>query len=179
MNYKNGKIYKIVGGDECYIGATTKERVCQRMATHRRDYQDWKNGKKAFVTSYYLFEKYGMENCTIELIELCPCQSKDELNAREGFYIRNTTCVNKVVPNRTKVEYRVDNRAQLLEYSRKYNAEHREQLLEYQKQYKAEHREIANTKCTCDCGGQFTHQNKLRHLKSAKHQQFISLGSVV
>ena len=190
MNYKNGKIYKIIGGAEFYIGATTKERLCQRMASHRRDYQNWKNGKGSFVTSFYIFEKYGMVNCTIELVELCPCQSKDELSAREGYHIRNTTCVNKVIPNRTREEYRVDNRAHTSEYNRKYNDEHREQskqyyvdnreqLLEYNRKYKAEHREAISKKITCDCGGQFTHQHKQDHIKTAKHQQFISLGSVV
>ena len=156
MNYNNGKIYKIVGGDECYIGATTKEHLCQRIAGHRSDYQKWKNAKRTFITSFYLFEKYGIENCTIELIELFPCISKDELNAREGYYIRNITCVNKNIPNRTNAEYRVDNQEKI-------------------KQYRAEHHEEINKKYTCDCGGKFTHKHKQRHLKSAKHQQFISL----
>ena len=42
-----------------------------------------------------------MENCKIELVENYACNSKEELNAREGFYIQNNECVNKLVAGRT------------------------------------------------------------------------------
>jgi hypothetical protein len=45
-NYSNGKIYKIIGGDECYIGSTTKERLCQRMTAQRGNYNNWKIHQK-------------------------------------------------------------------------------------------------------------------------------------
>ena len=47
----------------------------------------------------------GVENCKIHLILLYPCNSKDELLAKEAEYIRTLNCVNKVIPNRTKQEY--------------------------------------------------------------------------
>ena len=76
VNYENGKIYKIESylGDMIYIGSTTKKYLSQRMDTHRSDYKRWKNGVYNFVTSFTIFEEYGIENCNIVLLELCPCE---------------------------------------------------------------------------------------------------------
>jgi predicted GIY-YIG superfamily endonuclease len=111
VNYNNGKIYKIEpisGGEDgdVYIGSTTKKYLSQRMANHRSNYKSWKNGKlKTNFTSLILFDKYGVENCQIVLLELVNVKTKDELVERESFYIRTMNCVNKVIPDRTREEY--------------------------------------------------------------------------
>ena len=110
VNYQDGKIYRIVSNrdDEIfYVGSTTKKYLSQRMDTHRSCYKSWKNGKGYKVTVYDLFEKYGIENCSIELLQLAPCNSKDELTKKEGEYIRVLNCVNKVKPNRTPLEKKI------------------------------------------------------------------------
>ena len=91
VNYENGKIYKIESykGDMIYIGSTTKEYLSQRMDTHRSSYKRWKNGKCHFVTSFKIFDEYGIENCHIVLLESVLCDSKDELMSREAYHIRN------------------------------------------------------------------------------------------
>lgn len=111
VNYNNGKIYKIVPnqGDEVYIGSTTRDRLCQRMEGHRSAYFRFKNGKGGKITSCDLFDKYGIENCEIELIELVNCNSKDELHVRERFWIKSSNCVNKNIAGRSKKEYYQDN----------------------------------------------------------------------
>lgn len=113
VNYNNGKIYKIEpisGGEDgdVYIGSTTCKYLSQRMSDHRSDYKRWKAGKREKVTSFNLFDKYGVKNCKIVLLELVSVQTKDELVERESFYIRTINCVNKVIPNRTKEEYLQD-----------------------------------------------------------------------
>lgn len=99
VNYSNGKIYKIVptnGDDICYIGSTTKQYLSQRMDSHRTKYKNWqKNNKIEKASSVELFEKYGVENCKIVLIENFPCNTKDELEKREGEYIKTLNCINK------------------------------------------------------------------------------------
>ena len=96
-DYTKSKIYKIVGGAECYIGATVKS-LTERMHGHRSDYKQKSRSTSATV----LFDKYGVENCNIELIETFPCKSKKELDNKEGEWIRKLTCVNQVIPgNRT------------------------------------------------------------------------------
>lgn len=99
VNYSNGKIYKIVptnGDDTCYVGSTTKQYLSQRMDVHRNDFKKWqKNNNQRKTTSIELFEKYGVENCKIELIENFPCNSKDELEKKEAEYIKALNCINK------------------------------------------------------------------------------------
>jgi hypothetical protein len=153
VNYNNGKIYKIEShlGDKVYIGSTTKEYLSQRMTTHRKGYIGWKEGKRDLTTSFLLFDEYGIKNCSIVLIELCPCESKDVLHAREAHFIRTIQCVNKMIPLRTKKEYKLDNKEKIKEDGRQYyiknkdtiNEKHKiycaankEQKLEYQRKYR-------------------------------------------
>ena len=50
-----------------------------------------------FTTSFKILEN---NNYYIELIELFECTCKDELCARESYYIKSLECVNKVIPGR-------------------------------------------------------------------------------
>ena len=146
INYNNGKIYKIVplNGDEgdIYIGSTTKEFLSQRLATHKSGYNTWLKFGKQYLMSYNLFDKYGFENCKIYLIENCPVKTKNELLAREGFFIQNIKCVNKKV-------YRTDDerKEHLLKYSKDYYLKHGKDYYssEEVKQHKKEYYEKKNT----------------------------------
>jgi len=101
-DYQRGKIYKITSGDLTYIGSTTEPTLARRLADHTSKYNRWKKGiLKNGYTSYQLIEK---GQCEITLLELCPCGSKDELRARERFYIETTDCVNKNISGRTLAE---------------------------------------------------------------------------
>ena len=102
--YNNGKIYKIVDNayTKQYIGSTT-EKLSQRMLRHRSDYRRYLDSRKLHKKSTFdLFEEFGIDNCKIELIEYCKCDSKDELVRREGELIKNSDCVNKTIAGRTK-----------------------------------------------------------------------------
>jgi hypothetical protein len=142
-NYQNGKIYKIeaLNGEEgdVYIGSTCKQYLSQRMDKHRSDYASWKKGNRSNITSYILFEKYGVENCIIVLIETSPCNTRDELFSREAFYIKSMKCVNKCIPMQTFKEWYDKNRDEILEKSREYGKEYykdnKEERLEYKNMY--------------------------------------------
>ena len=105
-DYQKTKIYKIESqlGDKIYVGSTAKEYLSQRFQQHKVQYKRWKNGTVGKLTSFELFDEYGIENCQIVLIEAYPCNSKDEKNAKEGHYIKTLNCVNKVVVGRTREE---------------------------------------------------------------------------
>lgn len=77
-----------------YIGSTTKQYLSQRLAKHKSDYKRYLQKKRNYTTSYDLLK---LGETTIILLEKCPCDSKDELRAREQYYLDlyNTTCVNK------------------------------------------------------------------------------------
>ena len=126
VDYSKSKIYKIepiniVDEGDIYIGSTTKDTLAQRMSTHRGGYKSWKNGKSHPVSSFDLFEKYGVENCSILLIELFPCNSRDELRTKEGYYIRSMKCVNKLIAGRGSKQYYDENRDMFLDKSKEYH----------------------------------------------------------
>ena len=91
-----------------------------------------------FITSFVLFEEHRLENCKIELIEEFCCDTKEQLLQREGCYIRQTQCVNKVVPDRTKKEH-----------TKEYYLKNSDKIAEHRKQYydtSPEKREDVNRK---------------------------------
>lgn len=115
VNYNNGKVYQIcdIANTKRYIGATTLSHLSQRFQQHKMAYNLWKQSGQGYYSSFKIFEEFGVENCKIELLELCNCESKDELNRKEGEYIRSLDCENKVIPQRTPSQHYEDNRTEI------------------------------------------------------------------
>ena len=160
-DYSKGKIYKIepiCEHDEgaIYIGSTTKEYLSQRMTAHRSDYNRWKLGLRNNVASFNLFEKYGVENCQIILIEYVNAISHDDLAKSEAKHIQNNKCVNQKIPTRTQQEY-----DKIYKQSEKYK--------EYLILSKDERNKKAGSKITCICGCIIRRDSKAKHEKSKKH----------
>ena len=110
--YESGKIYKIfdVGYNKCYIGSTCEE-LSQRMARHRAIYKQYAKGKRAsYVSSFDLFDEFGLDNCKIELLEAVAVNNREELRQQEGKHIQNNECINKRLAGRTDQQYYKDNR---------------------------------------------------------------------
>ena len=91
--YQNGKIYKLVCNitGKVYIGSTCKKLLSQRLTGHVSDFKRGKENDRHKMSSFEIIEG---NNYYIELIELVPCSSKDELIVRERFHIKNNACVN-------------------------------------------------------------------------------------
>jgi hypothetical protein len=107
-DYQQAKIYRILSDEPyslIYIGSTTMPLLSQRMSQHRATYKHYQTGKGNHTSSYEIFEKYGVDLCKIELVELFPCNSKDELMKQEGHHIRNNQCTNKNIAGRTSKEW--------------------------------------------------------------------------
>lgn len=179
-SYQNGKIYKIwsVCGDKVYIGSTTKKYLSQRMDSHRSQYKRWKSGKTNKTTSFELFDEYGIENCKMELIELSPCNTNDELTARESHYIRTLDCVNKYIPQRTKKEYNEDNKDKLSDKMKQYREDNKDKISEQNKQYYEDNKDKLSEQkkqlTLCQCGSTVRKDSLSRHFKTVKHEQFIN-----
>jgi len=97
-DYKKAKIYTIRSHltDKIYIGSTCNS-LSVRMAQHRASF---KKGNK--TTSFNLLE---FPDAYIELLEVFPCNTKEELNQREGQLIRSSFhAVNKLISGRTRKE---------------------------------------------------------------------------
>ena len=95
VNYKNGKIYRLVCSEtnEHYFGSTCSP-LSKRFYGHKSRIQTQTNG-----VSYLHFK-----NPKIFLVEDYPCERKEQLLARERYYIENYECCNKEIPGRTKLE---------------------------------------------------------------------------
>ena len=110
-NYQNGKIYQVVdiAYEQCYFGSTI-DTLPNRFKGHKTTYQQYLNGNKRKYTSLFdMFDKFGIENCKIELVENYVCSSIAELHKREGYYIKNNDCINKNISGRSAKERYNDN----------------------------------------------------------------------
>ena len=169
MDYKNGKIYVLRSHqtEDIYIGSTTT-KLSKRFHYHKNDFKRWKNGKYRYVSSFELM-KY--DDCYIELLEKYSCDNRMELCRREGEFIRSIDCLNKNVAGRTDKEWREDNK----EYDKEYYEKNKDKIIEQKKEYYEENKEKINRQYECECGGKYTHQNKLQHLKTKKHLNYKPL----
>ena len=200
IDYQRGKIYKMETPSGLkYIGSTCQPTLARRLAKHKDSYKYWKgNGDKtSYMTSFKLFDE-TLDNVTITLIESYPCNNVDELHMREGFWIKQFTCVNKNQAGRSMEQWRKDNAEYILQYSENYRAENadkiqksresnkdwmhtyytnnKEKILARKEERKDEIQKkhlLWNTICLCLCGKTYTKAKKSRHLKSKHHIQFI------
>jgi hypothetical protein len=134
-DYQNGKIYSIRSyqTELIYIGSTTQS-LSKRLGKHISDY---KNG----VISSKELLKY--DDYYIELIELFPCNSREELLKQEGIHIRKNIniCVNCCIAGRTKKEYNIDNKERINEKEKQYRENNKEHIKEQKREYDKQHRE--------------------------------------
>ena len=172
--YENGKIYKIDSLDysECYIGSTC-ESLSQRLARHRKDYRRWKAGKRDIVSVFNIFDKVGIDNCKIELIENCPVGNKEELSRKEGEHIRLNDCVNKIIAGRTRKERYEDNKEKELQQCKEYRDTHKEQIKQYHKEYREKNKEYLTKHTLCECGGTYVPHHRTRHFRTVRHQNYL------
>ena len=159
--YEKGKIYKItdVGYTECYIGSTCDKLLSQRFSRHKEQFKRYGLGKANWSYSFALFEKFGIGNCKIELIEEYPCENRHQLNKREGMHIRETNCVNKQIAGRTKADYKAEFREWYLNRNKMRYQNNREEILEKSKET-----------IVCECGSIVRKDGLQRHYKTVKRQ---------
>jgi hypothetical protein len=138
--YQRGKIYRIIdntNGNQ-YIGSTCEPTLSHRLAKHVGCYKNWSNGGKSnYMSSYDILAN---ADYNIILIELFPCNSKDELLARERHYKDTLICVNKnrpIISNVEKKEY-------TKQYGAKYRADNKEYIKNRNAKYYTDHKEHVN-----------------------------------
>jgi hypothetical protein len=87
VNYKNSKIFMLTENDTglVYIGGTTEKYLCKKVCDIR-----WKLLKKEHKTAKNckMYEIFKNNNFDTTLLEVYPCNSKDELKARIFHHIR-------------------------------------------------------------------------------------------
>lgn len=172
-DYRNGKIYQIKNtiDEEVYVGSTIAP-LNRRMVKHK--YSAKTEGEKPL---YLKMNEYGFDKFFIELIEEYPCNSKLELCAREGYWIKEIGTLNKKIQGRTRQEWFDDNKEYLKEKWKSRYENNKEAINEQKKGYRERNKEKLHEmlcrKCLCECGLIYTHSNKNRHLKSEDHARQI------
>ena len=170
INYQNGKIYKLVCNitDNIYIGSTIRD-LNIRLLDHIKNYDLLKiNNKTVYCSmSWKILENNDYD---IELIEEYPCNTKQDLESRERYWIEQYindgyNCVNKLMPIKTEEEkketsiiYRQENKEKIstkqkihrlkddvkeqrANYNKEYRETHHEQVLEKNRQYYQDNKE--------------------------------------
>ena len=173
-NYDRSKLYKIVCNvtGKIYVGSTTEPSLASRLTGHKSHYKYYLTGKRDYITSFEIL-KNG--NYYIELICNAACTSKDELNAIEGYHIRNLDCVNRCVPGRTQKQYNDDHAVEIKKYKKNYSEVHAVKIKQYINQYTKDNADKLKQKINCECGGKHTYANISTHLKSIKHQNYLKI----
>ena len=135
MNYKNGKIYKIINAvnDKIYIGSTTQP-LFKRFYHHKHSS---KTNSKIYL--YKAIEEIGIEKFKIVLIEEYPCENKEQLIAREQYHIDlyNSTKngYNNRYAQRSDSKYRLDNKIIINEKIKEYKNKNKEKIKQQSKEY--------------------------------------------
>ena len=139
------KIYKITDNtnDNIYIGNTCRN-LEERLSEHKSSYKRFLKGLYRNVKSFDILKN---NNYKIELLENCNITTKDELLARERYYIENNDCLNKNIPGRTEKEYK--------------------------KAYRIDNKDKINENFDCPCGGNYTYSHKSHHINTIKHQNYL------
>jgi hypothetical protein len=141
-DYSRAKIYKIVCNISglVYVGSTCEPTLARRLAKHVASYKQWKNNPANYscFTSYKIIEEGDYD---IVLIEDVKCETKDQLHARERYYIENLVCVNKVIPTRTSKEYQEKHKEHIKKLKHENYEKNKEEILLKNKNYRDDNKD--------------------------------------
>jgi hypothetical protein len=176
---KIGKVYKIIctQSNDVYVGSTFNT-LRDRWRDHKNSFKDSLNKKNMECSIYPYFKQYGIENFKIILIKEYNVYDRKELLVYETLWVCKLKSINKLYPFSIKTlknkQYRKDNKEQILEKGKQHYQQNKERILEQHKQNYEKNKDKYQEKFNCDCGGKYTFKNKLTHIKTKKHLNYIS-----
>ena len=135
-NYLNSKVYKLVSNltSDIYIGSCVVE-LSKRLSLHKSSHNTC-SSKNMFINDAII---------TIVLLEAYACTSKNELKARELYYITNNKCININKPFITDIlysdkeygkEYYLNNADKIIFSSAKYYLDNTDKIKATKAQYR-------------------------------------------
>ena len=163
IDYSKSIIYKIYSNvnnvNKIYVGSTTNFRnrkhkhKCLSLNNNNKDTYEYN-----YEIYQYINNNGGWGNFNIDILERYRCTNKQELHAREAYYINKLKpSLNKSIPLRTIKQYRIANRTKLLNLTKKWKLE----------------TNYNNKKIFCDCGSVHSLTNKSHHLKTKNHNNYL------
>jgi hypothetical protein len=176
-NYQQGKIYKIVSPhtEKIYIGSTTKQYLSIRKAIHKAHYKTWKEDN----TNQYCasFKLYDLGEVEFILLELYKCECKDELTAREMYWIEQHS--DKVL----NIKKPFLSKEGLKQHKHKYYEKNKEYFKEQRDIWKNNNKdkikEYETIKFDCVCGSKdIRKHHRTRHELTDKHQTYLMIQTL-
>ena len=177
-NYQDGKFYiiKSLETDDVYIGSTCSS-LLKRMCSHKSEYKRLLKGEKFNKKTSHQVLKYA--DAFIELIEVFPCNSKQELLKREGEIIRTTPhCVNDKIAGRTDKEWLEDNKEHVQLRTIEYKKKNRDRINTNFRLWYSKNKERLNSKhikkevCPL-CNVELTIKTRVNHNKTEHPEMLI------
>jgi len=99
-NCNNSKIFilepSILHPKDHIFYSSTCQPLFKRLSQYKKTYFKKNNSYK------WLFDKYGIDNIKIVLIEGFICNNKEELQAKEAKFIRENDCINKMITSKNQ-----------------------------------------------------------------------------
>jgi hypothetical protein len=157
---RTGRIYKIISGqgDECYVGSTFQS-LTYRWRDHKQGYRSYKKDNNNNISSYDLFDKYGVDNCAIILIKEYEICDRRHMEAYEQLWINKLNCINKqnsfCIKKLYKKQYREQNKDKIIQRNKQYYEQNKDKYKEHNKQYREQNKD----KCK-EHNKQWREQNK-------------------
>ena len=186
MDYSKGKIYKILNTitDDIYVGSTCVG-LEKRFAKHKSQIHQKQNDN---IKLYQKMRELGTDVFYIKLIQEAPSDSKAELRALEGKYIREIGTLNKHIAGRTQPVYIQETKDQKREYDKNYREEKQEHISERRRKHREDNQELYQERwrqtylrrreklmeqVKCECGKEVSRGWLSNHKKSQQHQQAL------
>ncbi len=181
-DYQNGKIYTLRSYTDTnliYVGSTTK-KLCDRKSNHKSN--------SVRCPENYLYKTVtnngGWNAWYIELVENYSCNSKEELEKREGEVMREIGNLNSKIPRGLRQKenplYKDEYQKVINEYPEEINNK-KEEKQQYDTKYrefnkdKIKERRILKIECPI-CHFSITKDSQARHNKSTIHQLNLKIS---
>ena len=166
VNYNNSIIYKLCCKDpmitDIYIGSTTN--FTRRKNQHKSDCNNIKHLRFNYYIYQFIRKNGGFGNWDMIEIEKYEATDKKHVETRERYWIETLkTTLNKIIPTRTRKEYRSENKEKIKEYDKEYRIENYDKI-----------KERKNEKVTCNCGSIVSRRSLQIHYKTDKHIKYLN-----
>ena len=132
--YARGKVYALCNSQthDVYVGSTTPS-LAERLRWHLSA------SKRCEGNVQRLIHAIGPSHFEITLLQEYPCNTIEELRAREAVWVRRMGSINQNIPGRTKAQRRLEDPEALRAQHRKDYLKHRERIKARTRRWYADH----------------------------------------
>lgn len=192
VNYKNGKIYKLINSIniKIYIGST-----CNKLSRRLYEHKQKSNNKERNNILYKEMRLIGKDNFKIVLLENFPCKTKNELSTREEYWRKELNADLNQNRCKTSLDERKDDikinckkfyqkhkhelKEKIKEQNKKYRENNKDKIKEIWKIYYDKNKErITNYRkeiIMCECGRSIQRCSIGKHKNSSIHEERMEL----